>query len=403
MASVKLFPGSVKWYACYKMPTGKINEKGRPIFKRLQRSTGTSDESRAKQLAISYERAANLVTEKRWTQQSASRFLTEINAISGIEVTQVAQTNVFLKDWLETKKKLVAEKSWKNFDGIIRDYLEWLGPRNTAPMIENTPAVVAKFRDAELALGKAGTTVNKALSILGQAFDEAVLQCALEKNPARGLRIKKADRRAQKRTAFSFEQFRALVQRTGPGELSTRGREAHPDWQAFIICLGYTGGRQQEVARLEWSNVNLKEKLIGLRRSKNADIHSMPAHPSLLAHLVAREKALGKTKAPKFVMPYIAELPERLVSRIFRETILPRIDIRQPYAKPSEEKGVGRMLAKHSIHSLRHSLSTWLNSAGVPEMMRMRLVGHEDEEVSRGYTHTQLIEAANELAKIPAL
>lgn len=32
--------------------------------------------------------------------------------------------------------------------------------------------------------------------------------------------------------------------------------------------------------------------------------------------------------------------------------------------------------------------------------MRMRLVGHEDEDVSRGYTHTELNHAAAELAKV---
>lgn len=47
-----------------------------------------------------------------------------------------------------------------------------------------------------------------------------------------------------------------------------------------------------------------------------------------------------------------------------KQTILPRVGIVQPYAKRTEEKGVDRTLAAYSLHSLRHSLSMWLNNAG---------------------------------------
>jgi len=94
-------------------------------------------------------------------------------------------------------------------------------------------------------------------------------------------------------------------------------------------------------------------------------------------------------------------MAERKLSKIFRETVLPRGGISQPYAKPSEGKGVGRTLAKYSIHSLRHSLATWLNEAVVPDLMRMRLIGHEDPKVNRKYTHTELMHAAAAMAKVP--
>lgn len=103
----------------------------------------------------------------------------------------------------------------------------------------------------------------------------------------------------------------------------------------------------------------------------------------------------------EFVLSHLSGVKNRTLSKIFRETILPRVGISQPYAERSEEKGVGRKLAEYSIHSLRHSLATWLRAAGVEEMMRMRLVGHEDEKVSRNYTHTEMIQAAQEIEKVP--
>ena len=403
MASVKKFPFSAMWYACFKMPTGHFGPGGRPLFKRVQRTTGLTDKDRALQLAISYERAAREVAEKRSVEKTARRFLAELQVIAGFEITQMEQTESFLKRWLEGKRKHVANKTWLNFSGIVKDFLDWLGAKKMNPLVEITPRVVADFRDAEVARGKAGTTVNKALSVLGQAFEEAVTQMSLERNPTRGLLIKRADKNAQERKHFTFEQFRELIRRTGPGEKSRRGNEVHPDWHTFILATGYTGGRQQEVAKLEWSNVNLAQKILGLVRSKNGDIHWMPMHTALHAHISALAGVTPDSERGKYVMPHMSGLEEREISKTFRETILPRVGIVQPYDKRTEGKGVGRKLAAYSVHSLRHSLSTWLNDAGVTDLMRLRLVGHENEDVNRNYTHTEMTQAAREIEKVPSV
>lgn len=370
------------------------------MFRRVQRSTHTTDKGRAQQLAISYERAALLAAEKRWTERSAQQLLSEIQAIVGIQVGEVQKTDEFLNQWLAAKQRTLAPKSFLNFKGIIGDFLEFLGERRGAALIDMTPGVLARFRDAELAAGKSPTTVNKAMSVLGQAFEEAVAQCLLSKNPAQGLRVKGADRKAQKRRPFTFQEFQQLLQLTDRDAVSRHETPIHPDWHTFILVAGYTGGRQQEVANLTWSQIDFTSGTIAVRRSKNGDIHTMPMHPSLSAHLAERKKA-KRGEGQQLVVPHLAGLAERRLSRIFRDAILPRIGILQPYAERTAEKGVGRKLAALSIHSLRHSLATWLCAAGVSEMMRMRLVGHEDENVSRNYTHTELLQAAAEMAKIP--
>lgn len=403
MASVKKFPGSAYWYACYKIPTGRYYRNGLAEFRRVQQSTRLTDKDQALQQAISYERAAKAVADKRWAERSAHRFLEELAAVGGVHVAQVEQTEAFLTRWMASKKQTVAPKTLKNFTGIVGDFIKWLGERKTAPLVEVTPRVVADFRDAEMARGKSPATVNKALAVLGQAFEDAVTQMSLERNPARGLRLKRSAQKPQERKPFTFDQFRELVRRTGPGEVSRRGNEVHHDWQTFIITTGYTGGRQQEVAKLTWANVDLANRWIGLGRTKNGDTHRMPMHAALHAHLSSLALARGALAPTAFVMPHLGALTGRKISKIFRETILPRVGISQPYAERTEDKGVGRKLAAYSVHSLRHSLSTWLNEAGVSEMMRMRIVGHEDEGVSRGYTHTELAQVAKELEKIPTL
>ena len=81
------------------------------------------------------------------------------------------------------------------------------------------------------------------------------------------------------------------------------------------------------------------------------------------------------------MMPIMANRPatgRESISDIFRNSIFPKIGIVQRYGGT---KRSGRTVSDYSFHSLRHSLSTWLNEIGVSEIDRMRIVGHADKAV----------------------
>ncbi len=415
MASVTKLTGSVVWEASFRMPTGELNH-GQPVFHTVQRTTGVTDRSRALQIALSYERAAIAVAEKRWSEDAAHQFLAEVAVLAGrLPPAACPQSatpllrpsrpiDAFIESWSLVWQRTVAPKSWLNARSVFRDFLAWLGPRQSDAIGNLTAEDVAAFRDTELAHGKSPTTINKELSFLAQAFDEAVAQGLMEKNLARGLRIKRAKRAAQARSAFTFEQFSELVRRTAPNERGTKGATTHPDWQTFLIISGYTGGRQQEVAKLTWERVDFENSRIGLLRTKTGgDVHWVPMHESLHVHLQLRADQTPDRAPHDYVMPGFAAIQGRYLSKAFRELILPRVGIRQPYVKRIKGVPHGRKLAQFSIHSLRHSLPTWLTAAGVSDVLRMRIVGHDDEEVSRGYTHTDIEVARRALAAVPSL
>lgn len=383
MASVRLKKGSSHYFACFKMPARSTDAKGNPVYRRVQRSTGSSDRSRALQLAISYERAAVLAAEKRWTESAARNFLREISAVSGVSIGEVEGTEVFLKRWLDSRVSSLALRSRERYEQVVNQFIAFLGPRAPAPISEVTSKRVADFRDLETAAGKAPSTVNKSLLVLAQAFDEAKAQSLIETNPARGLNVKGERRRAEKRRAFTFAQFQALV------------AACEGEWRTILLVCGYTGARQQEAAKLRWNQIDLATARLTLERTKTGDEHWLPIHRSLLEHL----RSLPAPKHPTdYVMPELAAKRRMGISNPFRRVILPKIGITQAYG---DKPGKGRKLAEYSLHSLRHSLSTWLNAAGVSELMKNRIVGWENLEVSRGYTHTELTQAAAELAKVP--
>jgi len=345
--------------------------------------------------------------QKHFTDTSARKFLDKIAVLSDVTVAHTQTPRQHLERWLNSRKLIVAKKTLLNYETVIRDFLVFSEGRNLMALADITHTVVTDFRDGEIKLGKSAATINKALSILGQALESAVVNQVLPMNPVRGLRIKGRRSRPQSRRAFSFDEFSRLIAATHPESESIRGRTLHPDWQTFLLLLGYTGGRQQEVAKLRWENIDFKGNRISLVRSKNEDVHTIPIHPTLRRHLDGLRKKTKKLTG--HVMPYISNEKGRSLSKWFREFVLPRIGIRQPYNHRPEQTGdedespitVGRKLAEYSLHSLRHSLSTWLNAQGVPEMTRMRLVGHEDSDISRGYTHENHVQMTEALSKIP--
>lgn len=388
MASVRLKPTSPYWFACYKIPTGRSHPRtGRPLFRRVQRTTGTSDRSRAVQLAVSFERVAILASERALTQRAATAFLAEVAALTSACILEVEPVEDYLRRWLKSRSASLAANTRERYALAVTQFLAHLGPAARGGVGEVTSRVVAAFRDAETAAGKSPATVNKALSILAAAFDEAVAQGLHDRNPARGLNVRGTARARQRRSAFTFAQFTALVAATAD------------DWRTLVLLCGYTGARQQEAAQLQWPQVDLAAGRLTLARTKTADTHWLPLHPALAAHLRAVRPRGRSPHGP--VLPYLSTLRRRTVSNFFRRDILPRIGLAQPFVPRSAAKGAGRILAPYSLHSLRHGLSTWLHEAGVPEMMRMRLVGHADKAVSRGYTHTQLADAAAALGKVP--
>lgn len=401
MASVRLKKGSSIWFACYKLPKGTVDTRGRPAFKRVQRSTGTTDKQKALQIALSYERASVSASEKTWTERSARRFLKELAGLTGVSLADTEPTEPFLRRWLAGRRAGLSSATQAKYSGAIDGFLAFLGNRASGPLGDITASLVTEFRDQESVSGKSPATVNKSLMVLGQAFHEAVKMGVFTNNPARGLNVKGAKRAAQSRRAFTFDQFQQLVAVTAKDWQPAKGKLwrnqiLSDDWQPFVMALGYTGGRQQELAKLKWSQVDLAGGRITLGRTKTGDQHWIPLHPALLERLKA--KTIGKPD--DYVFPTLAPIDRRHVSNKFRLSILPRIGIKQKYV-PAD--GKGRKLADYSLHCLRHSLSTWLNAAGVSEMVRMRIVGHENKDVSRGYTHTELAQLSGELAKVPSV
>lgn len=381
MASVKRKRGTKYWIACYTMPNGI----------RKQVSSHLEDKNLAMQFALKMERAAGSLSRGSLTRQDALRLVEEIAALAEVRISDPTSSREFCTRFFEAKAKLVAPSTAKKHATALKSFLSFAGPLADFPLERIHPSLVAEWRNRMLSDGLAAETVRGNMVAMGMCFREAVDEQRIEESPFATIKRPSVKRGDSPKKAFTWEQFAALVAATD-GE-----------WRICILLGGFTGQRQQDVAQLDWQQVNLAKRLITFRRAKTDDTIVVPMHPDLHTALVAWHKAHGRPGAGK-VMPEIAALPRTTAGAfpaVFRFKILPRIGIEQPYVRRAEERA--RTPSAYSFHSLRHMLSTALNSAGVSAETRMRIVGHADRSVSAGYTHAQLDDAAKALLLLPGL
>lgn len=374
MASVRKKRGSDYWFACYTGPDGR----------RKQRSTKKTDEHEAMQLALTYEKTAKLAREGRFVEASARRFLNEVRTVSGVRAVELIPTKEWMDRWLGTICRRLRPASARKYRDAVRRFLEAIGPTAAAGAITDvTSAHVALWRDSILAKGRTEKTANIAMAIVGQAMNEALVQGVVEANPCNGLKFAHADKKSKQRSAFSLEQGRALL-------AATTG-----EWQTLILTLALTGARQQEGAKLRWTQCDFtRDRVTLLRGKQNDQQHVVPMDATLKAHL----QPLFAKATGLFVMPELAALDGKRLSKIFRQTILPKIGIAQPYGgRPG-----GKVVAQYSLHSLRHSLASWLDELGATPAQRRDMLGHETAEISERYTHAQIGQVATALGRVSA-
>jgi integrase len=70
-------------------------------------------------------------------------------------------------------------------------------------------------------------------------------------------------------------------------------------------------------------------------------------------------------------------------------------------AEDGKGRNARRTQSELSFHSFRHTLTTWLKSAGASNALAQMIIGHDSEVVSRGYTHLSADDTMDSIDKLP--
>jgi integrase len=364
------------WYACYTTADDR----------RLKKSTKQTDERKAKLVADALQRAEDIAKDRALTEVRARELLSDVlQRVSG-ESLHVFTLAEWFDHFVKQKQKSRADKTALRHEQMMKEFVEFLGARAQRNIAAITSKDIAAFRDHRQRLGLAASTLNTDMTVLSAAFNAALRQGHISVNPCGA--IEPLRERTAHKSTFTPEQVTALL------------RAADGEWTGLILMAFYTGARLGDCANLQWQHIDLISpiKTIAFEQGKTGAQLITVIHPALEDYLLS-------LPAPKsdeaFVFPSLAQRNISPLSKHFRK-ILERAHIEQRVIREkSEGSKSGRTVFALSFHSLRHSFTSILANAGVPEELRMALTGHKERAVHQRYTHRELQQLQGAIGMLP--
>jgi integrase len=261
----------------------------------------------------------------------------------GIRPATEIATEALFERYKKYQKARVRSTTFERLGGILGTLKAHL-PAQAKAITKRT---VAEYIEARAETVKPGT-VAKEISVLKHCLRLAAEWGELNQNPAAGARLPQLP---QGKTRYLT-----------PGELKA-ALESAPEWMrapmAFAAC---TGVRRGEMLALRWMDVDVKNRRLYLRETKNGALRILPIPESALT--VLRSLPGGAAGDPVFAGVDAAHLS------VYTKRVFKRIGILDA-----------------SFHTLRHTAASWMVQQGVDLYAVGQILGHKTPRMTQRYAH----------------
>lgn len=325
---------------------------------RIVKSTGFRRAERKKAQAV-FD-ALRLARSQRPPRQAVESILDAIYGRMGNQegIPLEALPAVFA-DWCRGKNRRIAENTKRNETAALTHLCAWASRRGIRCADGIDVATARAYASHLRAAGRTTKTIRNKLQILSHIWS-AVGQLRPGIHNPWPAATPNADGKSIRREAFTPEQERAVL---------AAAEEIGHGWHLASVISRWTGLRYGDVARLEWTNIDLDERLISLTPSKTAR-HGVSVRIPIAAPLLAALAQTPQSRRIGFVLPEHAARYRISVDPPFA-AVLARAKITGPY----------------TFHSWRHTFRTRLAEAGVGEDAARRLGGWTSGEMAAHYDH----------------
>ncbi len=388
-----------------------------------------------------YQRA-NGTYEYRWTDKIGRRHavyapsLTELRdkeeeiVKSSIEGKRVDANKLTVDDvyqmWCDLKRGL-KENTFSNYRYMYEMFVkDTLGRCRIVDLKRSD--IRGFYNSLHDVRGLKPATIDCVHTVLHQVLDIAVDDEYIRYNPCdKALKeLKKAySNENGKKTALTVPQMTLLLR-----YLKNSNQYRH--WYPIIVTMIYTGMRIGEITGLRWEDVDMENGLIHVthtlvyysKREKGKDNHQIfainspktPAGYRTIPMLPIVKEALNMQREYLdeagisckvtidgytnfvFLNRFGETLHQGTVNKALRRIIR---DCNFEVMDKEELCDKTVLLPQFSCHTLRHTMSTRMNEAGINDKVRMAVMGHTDIKVTQDiYTDVFDDYAASELAKM---
>jgi integrase len=378
MASIRQKPGSPYWYACLTLPHARTERSTK-----IRITGGVSARRKAQALADLWER--DLIEHRE-----AQRAHAVVDQLMGQLHGKASKTTVesYLNQWLRARSSELSKATQPVYAKRAREFIAALGAISLSQL---STAQVRTFRET-LSERVSPNTVNKYMSTLKTALQDAVRDGQISSNPCDPLRPMKVKKKDIRRP-FTLPELRAVV------------ALASPEWRSMILFGLYTGQRLHDIATLTWANLDLINQELRFVSGKGNKRMTLPLHPCLM-DLIQETSTPSNPQAP--LHPDANRVLEdngrvSSLSAAFRKILVSAGLATSRNIKPEAPLGDRRAQSELSFHALRHTATSLLKQAGISGPVVQELIGHESAAINQLYTHIDQDTLRRANASLPAL
>ena len=241
------------------------------------------------------------------------------------------------------------KKTWRD------DEIRW--NKHVQGKNHQTPAGVTKILSTMKQGGNAPATVDHVYKLIKRVYNWHIQNDHyFDKNPCQSVSAPKYDNKVT--NYLSTEQLEELFSYLDTWENDRASQ--------VILFAVYTGRRKSEILNLEWKDVDLKEKTITCRNTKNGKTLSFPLNEKAFSVI----KCCFDNKISKFVFPAVSGKNYYNAFTLVWDRLKNRIGL------------------TYRFHDLRHTYASHLASSGKVDIYTLKtLLGHQDITLTMRYAH----------------
>jgi integrase len=329
------------------------------------------------------------VAGRRAVEAQCRRVLSDLHTHFHGRALAGAKVREYVATWLAVKRPEVSKATFDAYEGASKRFLAFLGARAEDDMLAITTADITAFRNAEAAR-TTPSNGNQQLKLIRVLFAAAWRDGLITESPAAKVKIQQAT--GHQRRPFTLAELKQIM------------AVANTEWRGMILAGIYTGQRLMDIARLRWSQIDLEEDQLSLNAGKTGRRVILPIAKPFRKYLDALPTSDDPTA---FLFPNAAKAKRAGALSNQFAALLATAGLSDPASHDKADDGKGRSAARVrssiSFHSLRHTATSLLKTAGVPEAVVRDIIGHESAMVSQNYTHVDDKAKRSALAKMPAI
>ena len=304
-------------------------------------------------------------TDKRIAERMETKWREEIHSRRYLGAREEITVEQMFDNYLALPLAATTKKGARSLRNVLREYLK----RTTTSLKDNASDFdqreLVKFIQNRLAEGTQESTVRTNMLIFSGAWNNTNKKLynvpELEYTKLKQPKSKTEYLSPEDEDELLTYLFERKPHASGTGEWQY---EIHD----VVVLLLDTGARYNEIAMLEWTQIDLKSRKIELWRKKN-EVESY-INMTDRVHQVLQRRASSKMHA-KWVFTNWKRNNHRSTSTTYLNEVLKKVGI--PY----------------TVHHLRHTFATKLLKAGMTLKAVKELLGHKSITTTMRYDHLE--------------